>query len=329
LTDELSPYAQHLRARLGRKDRAWPGEFDRCLAEGRSALAALRVKGGDDRFALFVLTNYRWRQVVPPGPRKGRDTLVAQIDELLGGQSVWHRRMRQSVTWGAAAEELRRAKDGLLQSRPHDTSAFESTQTAWTAAGSRWASDHSYTCLWVLDWYFRQVRGLRRSRRRVLGDLLVPFGFLGRSTDPDVLVAQRLRRNPRLRKGHRFIRNSTLVHLIKMHHYEHGGAGAACGPVCKAWADVLFFKPPAKADRLTERALALEGKHQHDRAAECYRAALDQAEAALGRDHAYLAWILVRYWLALRHAGQHGQAARVKPRADAMWAKYGMGHLSE
>jgi hypothetical protein len=328
VTDELSPYAQHLRARLGHRDRVWPGQFDRCLEQARSAFAELHARGGDDRFALFVLTNYRWRQVVPPGPRQGRARLIARIDELLGGQSVWHRQMRQSVSWGLAAEELSRAKDRLLQTRPHDASAFESTQTGWTVAGSRWASDHSYTCLWVLDWHLRQVRGLRRRRRRVLGDLLVPFGFLGRSTDPDVLVAQRLRRNPRRRTGHRFIRNSTLAHLIKMHHREHDEAGVTCGPLCHAWADVLFFKPPVKVNRLTEQALALEGKQRHDRAAECYRAALGQAEAALGRDHAYLAWILVRYWLALRHAGQHGKAARVKPRADAMWAKYGMGHLS-
>jgi hypothetical protein len=329
VTDELSPYAEHLRARLGRTDRTWPTEFDRCLAEARPALAALREKGGDERFVLFVLTNYRWRRVVPPGPRKERDTLIAQIDALLDGQSVWHRQLRQSVSWEAAAEELRRAKDRLLQRRPHDASAFESTHTDWPTAGPRWASDHSYTCLWVLDWHLKQVRRLRRSRRPMLADLLVPFGYLGRSTDPDVLVAQRLRRNPRRRTGYRFIRNSTLVHLIKMHHHEHGAAGTPCGPVCTAWAEVLFFAPPVKADRLIGKALALERKDRHAQAAACYRAALDHAEAALGRDHGYLAWILVRYWLALRHAGLHAQAARVKPRADVMWARYGMGHLSE
>ena len=116
---------------------------------------------------------------------------------------------------------------------------------------------------------------------------------------------------------------------MKMYHHEHGAAGVACGPVCDAWPDVLFFTPPAKAHRLAERALELERKGKHARAAECYRAALGQAELALGTDHGYLAWILVRYWLALRHAGQHGKATTVKPRADAMWAKYGMGHLSE
>jgi hypothetical protein len=329
VADEPSPYAQHLRARLGRKDRTWPTEFDRCLGEALPALAALRAKGGDDGFVLFVLTNYRWRRVVPPGPRKERATLIAQIDALLDGQSVWHRHLRQSVSWEAAAEELRRAKARLPPRRPHDASAFESTHTDWPTAGPRWASDHSYTCLWVLDWHLKQVRRLRRSRRPMLADLLVPFGYLGRSTDPDVLVAQRLRRNPRRRTGYRFIRNSTLVHLIKMHHHEHGAAGTPCGPVCTAWAEVLFFAPPVKADRLIGKALALERKDRHAQAAACYRAALDHAEAALGRDHGYLAWILVRYWLALRHAGLHAQAARVKPRADVMWARYGMGHLSE
>ena len=287
------------------------------------------AKGGDDGFALFVLTNYRWRQVVPPGPRKERDALIAQIDQLLGDQSVWHRHMRQSGSWKVAEEELRRGKDRVLSNRPHDMSAFEATQTDWMTEGPRWASDHSYTCLWAIDWYLRQVRGVRRIRRRLLGDLLLPFGFLGRSTDPDLLVAQRLRRNPRVRKGHRSIRNSTLAHLMKMYHHEHTGAGTGCGPLCDAWADVLFFKPPIKADRLTEKALRFEGKHKHARAAECYRAALDEVETALGRDHGYVAWILVRYWLALRHAGQHAKARRVKPRADAMWTKYGQGHLSD
>jgi len=167
------------------------------------------------------------------------------------------------------------------------------------------------------------------AQRGLLGDLLLPFGFLGRSSDPDLLVAQRLRRNPRVRKGHRFIRNSTLAHLIKMFHHEHSMAATACGPVCNAWPNVLSFKPPVKADQLTEKALEIERKDQHASAAACYRAALDQAEVALGTDHPYLAWILVRYWLALRHAGQHAKARRIKPRTDAMWAKYGQGHLSD
>ncbi len=184
-------------------------------------------------------------------------------------------------------------------------------------------------CLWALDWHLRQMRKARRIRRRLLGDLLLRFGFLGRSTDPDLLVAQRLRRNPRVRKGHRVIRNSTLAHLVKMYHHEHSMAATACGPVCDAWPDVLSFKPPVRAHRLTEKALELERKEEHASAVACYRAALDEAEAALGTDHAYLAWILVRYWLALRHAGQHAKATRIKPRADAMWAKYGQEHLSD
>lgn len=329
MAGEMSPYEEHLRERLGRKNSAWPGEFDHCLEPARPALAELREKGGDAGFALFVLTNYRWRKVVPLGPRKERDALIAQIDRLLGNQSVWGQQMRQSVSWKAAEEELKRAKDRLVSTQPHDTSAFESTHTDWMTGGPHWLSDHSYTCLWVLDWHLKQVRGVRRIRRRLLGDLLLPFGFLGHSTEPDLLVAKRLRRNPRLRKGHRFIRNHTLVHLMKMHHHEHGAAEVACGPVCDAWPDVLFPTRPAKAHRLAEKALELERKGKHARAAECYRAALDQAELALGTDHGYLAWILVRYWLALRHAGQHGKATRVKPRAGAMWAKYGMGHLSE
>jgi hypothetical protein len=301
------------------------------MEEARSPLAELRRKGGDDRFALFVLSNYRWRQVVPFGLLKERDSLVDQINQLLGNQSVWFRYVQQSgrEAWKAVEEELRRAKCRILAIRPHDMSAFEATQTDWMTGGSRWESDHSYTCLWVLDWHLKQVRGVRRIRRRLLAGLLFPFGFLGRSRDPEVLVAQRLRRNPRLRKGHRFIRNSTLAHLIQMYHYEHSAAGVACGPLCEAWPDVLFFKPPVKAHGLTRRALSLERRGQHAGAARCYRAALDEVEMVLGTDHFYLAWILVRYWLALRHAGQHAKAARIKPRADAMWAKYGAGHLSE
>jgi hypothetical protein len=185
-----------------------------------------------------------------------------------------------------------------MSSRPHDTSAFESTQTDWATTGPRWASDHSYTCLWALDWHLKGVRKVRRIRRRLLGDLLFPFGFLGRSSDPELLVAQCLRRNPRVRKGHRVIRNSTLAHLIKMHHHEHTMARTVCGPVCNAWPDVLSFKPPAKADRLTEKALKLERKGNHARAPEYYRAALGHAEEALGMDHGYLAWVLVRANLA-------------------------------
>jgi len=165
VTGEMSPYEQHLGARLQQKDSAWPREFWRCLEQVRPALAELREKGGDAGFALFVLTNYRWRQVVPPGPRTERDALIAQIDQVLGNQSVWAHYMRQSVTW-KAEEELRRAKEGLVSSRPHDTSAFESTHTDWMTAGPRWASDHSYTCLWALDWHLRQVRKVRRIRRR-------------------------------------------------------------------------------------------------------------------------------------------------------------------
>lgn len=329
MAGEMSPFERHVRERLGRTSQAWPAEFDGCLEAVRPALAELRRKGGDDGFVLFVLANYRWRQVIPPGPRRERDGLVAQIDRLLGNQGVWYRRMRQTASWAVAEDELRRVRDRVLSSRPHDVSAFESTQTDWMRKSPRWASDHSYTCLWALDWYLRQVAGVRRIRRRLLGDLLFPFGFLGDSTNPELLVAQRLRRNPRVRKGHRFIRNSTLAHLMRMYHHAHGAAGVACGPLCAKWPDVLVFRPPAKVDRLTEKALGLERQDKHARAAECYRAALDEAEKALGRDHAYVAWILVRYWLALRHAGRHAKAERIKGRAEAMWAKYGQGTLSD
>lgn len=329
MAGELSPYEQHLRARLGRTHRAWPREFEHCLAQARPALTALRRQGGDDGFALFVLTNYRWRQVVTPGPRRERDLLVAQIDQLLGNQSVWARQLRRRDSWKAAEEELRRARDHLVSSRPQDLSAFEMTSTAWMTEGPRWTSDHSYTCLWVLDWYLRQVRGVRRGRRGLLADLLLPFGFLGQSADPDLLVAQRLRRNPRRHRGHRVIRNITLAHLMRTHHREHRAAETACGPLCKAWPDVLAFAPPPRVQHLTEQGLRLERRDQHARAAACYRAALDAGAKALGTDHAYLAWILVRYWLALRHAGQQAAAARIKPRAEAMWARYGAGHLSD
>jgi hypothetical protein len=326
---KMSPYEQRLRTRLGQKNSAWPREFDRCLERVRPALAELRGKGGDADFALFVLTNYHWRQVVPAGPEGERDALVDRIDQLLGNQGMWARHMRQSVTWKAAEEGLRRAKDRLESSRPHDMSAFESTHTDRMTASRRWTSDHSYTCLWALDWHLRQLPKVRRIRRRLLGDLLFLFGFLGNSSDPEVLVAQRLRRNPRVRTGHRVMRNFTLAHLISMYHAEHSMAATACGPLCNAWPDVLSFKPPTKADRLTEKALELERKGKHARAAECYRAARERAERALGTDHGYVTWILVRYWLALRHAGQHAKARRIKPQADAMWAKYGQGHLSD
>lgn len=329
MAGKMSPYEQHLRTRLGQKDGTWPGEFDHCLEGVWPVLAELRDKGGDADFALFVLTNYCWRHVVAAGPERERDTLIAQIDQLLDNQSAWAHHMRQSATWKTAEEELRRAKDRLERSRPHDMSAFESTHTDWMTASPRWASDHAYTCLWALDWYLRQVRKVQRIRRRLLADLLFPFGFLGRSSDPEVLVAQRLRRNPRVRKGHRFIRNFTLAHLIKMYHHEHSIAKTACGPVCTSWSDVVSFTPPARAHRLAEKAFELEREGKHARAAACYRVALDQAEMALGTDHGYLASILARYWLALRHAGQHAEARRIKPRADAMWTKYGQGHLSD
>jgi hypothetical protein len=83
-----------------------------------------------------------------------------------------------------------------------------------------------------------------------------------------------------------------------MYHHEHTMARTVCGPVCNAWPDVLSFKPPAKADRLTEKALKLERKGNHARAPEYYRAALGHAEEALGMDHGYLAWVLVRANLA-------------------------------
>src|SRR5260370_36973398 len=114
MTGEMSPYEQHLRARLQQKDEGWPREVELYLEEVRPALAKLRGKGGDADFALFVLTNYCWRKVMPTGSGKERVTLVAQIDKLLGNQSSWARYLRRNVTWKAAEEELRRAKDGLV-----------------------------------------------------------------------------------------------------------------------------------------------------------------------------------------------------------------------
>lgn len=328
---ELSSFERYVRKRLGREKSSWPREWDRCLEEARPALDELRRKGGDDRFALFVLANYRWRRIVPIAPRWERTALMAQIDRLLGNQSAWFQHMRQSggEAWKVAEEELRRARSRLLSMQPHEMSAFEATHTSSVVEGPRWEGDHSYTCLWVLDWHLKQVPGLRRIRRRLLGDLLFPFGFLGRSRNTVLLVAQRLRRNPRVRKGNRFVRNATLIHLAQMYHDAHNEAGVGCGPVCRAWHDVLFFKPPVKVHRWTEKASSLERHKRHAEAAQCYQAALGEAEKIFGTDHAYVAWILVRYWLALHTAGHHARAAKIKPRTDAMWAKYGAGTLSE
>jgi hypothetical protein len=327
---EVSPFEGYVRERLERANRAWPREWNRCLEEARPALAELRRLGGDDRFVLFVLANYRWRRIVPFAPLQERRALLAQIARLLGNQSAWFQFLRQNggEAWKAAEEELRQAKARLLSVQPHDMSAFEATHTSSVTRGPRWQGGHAYTCLWVLDWHLKQLPGLGRIRRRLLGDLLFPFGFLGRSKNTILLVAQRLRRNPRVRKGHRFLRNATLAHLIRMYHRAHSEAQIECGLVCRAWPEVLSFTPPARAHRWTERALKLEGRKRHRKAAHCYQAALEEAEKVLGWDHRYVAWILVRYWLALRHAGQHGRAAKIKARADAMWAKYGAGTLS-
>ncbi len=330
LVREMSPFERYLRERLGKKNSSWVKEWDTCTEAVRSVLAELRGKDGDDQFVLFVLANYRWRQVVPFGPLRERDSLIKQIDQLLGNQSSWFQYVQQSGrdSWKAAEEALRHAKSCLLSIRSHDMSVFEATHTEWTTEGPRWASDHSYTCLWVLDWYLKQMPGVRRIKRRLLGELLLPFGFLGRSRNTVLLVAQRLRRNPRVRKGNRFIRNWNLAHLIRMYHQLHKEAGAQCGPLCAARQDILAFKPPIKADRLIEKAWALERSNRHAPAARCYQAALADAEQILGMDHPYLAWIWVRYWLALRAGGQHAKAAKIKARADAMWAKHGAGHLS-
>jgi len=327
----MSPFERYVRESLGRLDSAWPGEWDRCLEEARPSLAALRRNGGDERFALFVLANYRWRHVVVLGPLKERDVLIEQIDQLLGNQSAWFHDVQQSGrnSWKAAEEELRRAKERLLSMRPYDLSAFESAHTDSMTAGARWESDHLYTCLWVLDWHLKQVPGVRRFRRRLLTDLLRPFGFFGLSSTPELVVIQRLRRNPRVHKGSRISRNLTLADLIRMYHSAHCAAGEGCGPLCAAWSEVFSFKPPTKAQRLTEKALSLERTGRHAEAARSYQAAVKEAERVLGRDHSYLAWILVRYWFALRHAGQHAKAAKIKPRAERMWEKYGVGHLSE
>lgn len=330
MTGEMSPFERYVRESLGKKDPSWVPEWDACLEEVRPTLVELRRRGSDDQFVLFVLANYRWRQVAPPGSIEERDSLIKRIDRLLTSEGFWFRYVQQSggQTWKAAEEELRRAKSRLLSIRSRDSSAFEETSTEWRAAGPRWHSDRSYTCLWILNWYLRQIRGVSRIKRRLLAELLLPFGFLGRSGEPILLVAQRLRRNPRVRKGNRFIRNVNLAHLIRMYHVAHSQAGVECGPLCKEQQDVLFFSPPIKVERLTRKAWTLERRNQHAGAARCYRAALKEGEKRLGRDHPYLAWIHVRHWLALRAAGRHAEAAKVRHRADVMWTKHGAGHLS-
>jgi hypothetical protein len=326
----MSPFERYLRERLGELNPAWLPEWDRCRDAARSPLAELRQKGGDDRFTLFVLANYRWRALVLPGPLEERDALIEQIDALLGNQSVWVQHVRQSgrMAWMAAEEELRRAREALLTIRALDLSTFESGSTDWMTSGAHWRSDHSYSCLWVLDWHLKQLPRVRRIRRRLLAELLTTFELLPDSEDPERLVAQRLRRNPRIRVGHRSIRNSTLAQLIRIYHRVHGLAKEDCGPICES-STFLRFMAPVEAERLVTEAVALEQKEQHVEAARCYRAALTEAQKHLGTDHFYLAPILVRLWLALRHAGQHTKAAKVKPRVERMWEKYGLGHLSQ
>ncbi len=330
MTGEMSPFERYLRKRLEARNPSWGREWGVCLEEIRSTLAELLRRGADAQFVQFVLANYRWRQVVPLGPIEDRDALIKQIDRLLVNEGPWFQYVQHSggEAWRAAEEELRRARSRLLSVRPHDMSVFEATSTEWMTGGPRWDSDRSYTCLWVLDWYLRQIPGVSRLKRRLLAELLLPFGFLGRSAEPILLVAQRLRRNPRVHKGIRSIRNVKLAHLIRMYHAAHGVAGVECGPLCKEQRDILFFSPPIKVERLTEKALVLERKNQHAGAARCYQASLKEGEQRLGRDYPYLAWIVVRHWFALRAAGQHAEAAKVRRRADAMWAKHGAGHLS-
>ncbi len=229
----MSEFRAYMRRQLAGWDPRWADEWDQAMGDGQAAAALGRIKrlGGDPDFCLYVLADYRWRRLRPLRDLRQREELLRAINVLLGASDLWARMLRGGAT-GLSADKMRgflvEARLALQGVRALDDGPFSQTTTDRSPRGKAWLSDRQSMCLSLLDRHIRHGSERQRRARRVLADLLVAFGWLSASKDPERWVEKRLER---IDPASRF----PLRAAYQWFHEVHRQAGTPCSRACELW----------------------------------------------------------------------------------------------
>jgi hypothetical protein len=229
----MSEFRAYMRRQLAGWDPRWADEWDQAMGDRQAAAALGQIKrlGGDPDFCLYVLADYRWRRLRPLRDLRQRTELLRAINVLLRAGDLWARMVRAGAA-GLSADHLQgvlvEARLTLQGVRALDDGPFSRTTTDRSPRGKAWLSDRQSTCLSLLDRHIRHGADRRRRARRVLADLLVAFGWLSASKDPERWVEKRLER---IDPASRF----PLRAAYQWFHDLHRQAGTPCSRACELW----------------------------------------------------------------------------------------------
>src|SRR5260370_22332794 len=182
---KMSGFERHLQTALEGVNPRWAREFGDLIRaeEIRAGLKRLQKAGGDPNFALFTLTDCRWRRIKPlPAPRE-RNRFRRALRLLLEGQGEWPDRLRTlgGKEWKEIEPVLRQALTNLESFHPVEESVFKTSGTRYEYETPSLHSDRATTCLLVLHGHVGQATGRRRTNRVLLGSLMDGFGLIKRS----------------------------------------------------------------------------------------------------------------------------------------------------
>jgi hypothetical protein len=327
----MSGFQRLLQAALARVNPRWAREFEQVVREEEvvSRLERLRKLGGDPNFALFTLTDYRWRRIKPLRAPRDRNRLLRALRLLLEDQGEWSEQLRTlgGSEWKAIGPVLRQALTNLESFRPVEESVFKTSGTRYDYETPGLLSDRATTCLVVLHWHVQQASGKRRTDLVLLGGLMDAFGLIPRSrakpsADPARWVEKRLERAAKKDDhGHspqEFTQKFVVFPLVMAYHDVHESAGLACGSGCRPFERA--FRTAGQEGLLYEVDRALGSMHTDEpvAAVDRLRQLLEKADRLLGPNHAGLVPLLEGYAKVLRAAGRRSTAITVAKRIAAV-----------
>ncbi len=317
----MSGFERLLQTALEGVNPRWAREFGDLIRaeEIRAGLKRLQKAGGDPNFALFTLTDFRWRRIKPlPAPRE-RNRFRRALRLLLEGQGEWPDRLRTlgGNEWKEIEPVLRQALTNLESFHPVEESVFKTSGTHYEYETPSLLSDRATTCLLVLEWHVRQATGRHRTNRVLLGSLMDGFGLIKRSrtapsADSARWVEKRLERAAKKDKhGHsprEFAEKFVVIPLVMAYHDAHEWGGLGCGEACRPFE--RRFRAAAQERLLYEvdGALASMRAGEHVAARNHFQQALHKADRLLGPTHAGLVPMLEGYAKALRATGRRHAA---------------------
>ena len=108
----MSGFRAHIRAVLAGKRQEWAEEWDRIMMKPRlqKALTRLTILRADPDFCLFVLAEYRWRDIELPDLEE-RAGLLQAVKTIIGATGWWARMLRDTC-WKEEWDRIRSLLQG-------------------------------------------------------------------------------------------------------------------------------------------------------------------------------------------------------------------------